>query len=167
MLDPELSAFVRSFSSLLASAKSLGGAQTPRMIDPLLVTCWSGAGPELVRLHFYGPPRIVKTARVLPSSLDIGSPSQGAPGGPQGPQGPPRDLQGPPRDPPRTLQGPIQGPQGPPRVPRDTSSDARGPPRDPQATPRDPSGTSQMLPGTLPDRPEVPPDHLQRSRGLF
>ena len=41
VLDPELSAFVRSFSSLLASAKSLGGAQTPRMIDPELVRSWS------------------------------------------------------------------------------------------------------------------------------
>ena len=37
VLDPQLSAFVCSLSSLLASAKSLGGARPPRVITQELV----------------------------------------------------------------------------------------------------------------------------------
>ena len=101
----------------------------------------------------YGFPGIVKTAQVLQSSLDMGSPS----GRPWEPKGPLKSLKNPrvhpgtSRDPPGTpgsSQGPTQGPprhrtggpETPPVTPEAPQGHFRGPPGTPQAHHRCPQG---------------------------
>ena len=85
VLDPQLSAFVRSFLSLLASAKSLGEAQTPRVLAPSPPRRHPVATSRPVRGIYGGLPRGLR----------------GAWGDPRNPKDPPWNPQGVPRD----LQG--------------------------------------------------------------
>ena len=105
---------LRSFSALLALAKSLGGAQTPRMIARPVPTR-SPRGPSHI---FTGSQELLKRLGSYhqvstwgPLGTPMGSPrgSLGSPKNPRDHPGTSRDPTGTPKDP----QGPTQGPPGP------------------------------------------------------